>query len=265
VVESPSSPMPSDAIESIPVLRTENVTVEFSGFKAVQDLNFSMKQGELRFLIGPNGAGKTTLLDTICGRVRPSHGRVLLQDGTDLSRLQEHQIVARGVARKFQTPSVFSSLSVWDNLALSLRGPRNLMATLRAKATGKDEIEKWLETIGLQDSAQTLGGALSHGQKQWLEIGMALVQKPNVLLLDEPAAGMTDHETDKLGQLLGTLEKQQSVLVVEHDMEFVRRYAQSVTVMHEGKILCEGSMDEVQADERVAEVYLQRRIVHAEG
>ncbi len=245
------------------VLSAEGVTVEFSGFKAVTDLNFSMNQGELRFLIGPNGAGKTTLLDSICGRVRPAKGRVMFQDGTDLTRLQEHQIVQKGVARKFQTPTVFGSLTVWDNLALSLRGPRSLLASLRAKTSSSqhDDIEKWLGIIGLKEQSQKLAGALSHGQKQWLEIGMTLVQKPDVLLLDEPAAGMTDDETDKLGQLLGTLEAHQSILVVEHDMEFVRRYAQTVTVMHEGKILCEGSMDEVQANERVAEVYLQRRIV----
>jgi urea transport system ATP-binding protein len=244
-------------------LYTEDVTVEFSGFKAVQNLNFSLNRGELRFLIGPNGAGKTTLLDSICGRVKPTCGRVLLGDGTPLQRLQEHQIAGKGVARKFQTPAVFGPLSVWDNLALALRGPRGLMATLRHKLSSeqKTEIEKWLGIIGLQNEAHTLAGALSHGQKQWLEIGLILAQKPDVLLLDEPAAGMTDHETDQLGQLLGTLEAHQSVLVVEHDMEFVRRYAHTVTVMHEGKILCEGSMDEVQANERVAEVYLQRRVV----
>jgi urea transport system ATP-binding protein len=244
-------------------LTAENVTVDFSGFKAVQDLNFTLNEGELRFLIGPNGAGKTTLLDSICGRVRPTSGKVRFKDGTELSRLQEHQIVQKGIARKFQTPAVFGSLTVWDNLALSLRGPRGLFSSLRAKITGdqKAEIEKWLHIIGLEAQAQTVAGSLSHGQKQWLEIGMTLVQKPDVLLLDEPAAGMTDHETDELGKLLGTLEPHQSILVVEHDMEFVRAYAQTVTVMHEGKILREGTMDEVQADERVAEVYLQRRVV----
>lgn len=259
------NPTPSKALSETPnkALATENVTVDFSGFKAVQDLNFTLNQGELRFLIGPNGAGKTTLLDSICGRVKPTSGRVTFKDGTNLSRLQEHQIVQKGIARKFQTPAVFGSLSVWDNLALSLRGPRGLISSLRAKVTGeqKSEIEKWLCIIGLTEQAQTIAGSLSHGQKQWLEIGMVLVQKPDVLLLDEPAAGMTDHETDELGKLLGTLDPHQSILVVEHDMEFVRRYAQVVTVMHEGKILREGTMDEVQADERVAEVYLQRRVV----
>lgn len=263
------------AVEAIPVasgstpdktlktaLTIEDVTVDFSGFKAVEHLNFTLNQGELRFLIGPNGAGKTTLLDSICGRVKPAAGRVVFKDGTNLSRLQEHQIVQKGVARKFQTPAVFGSLTVWDNLSLSLRGPRGLIASLRARISGsqREEIEKWLGIIGLTEQADILAGALSHGQKQWLEIGMTLVQKPDVLLLDEPAAGMTDHETDELGKLLGTLEPHQSILVVEHDMEFVRRYAQTVTVMHEGKILCEGTMDEVQANERVAEVYLQRRV-----
>ena len=250
-------------------LRTEDVTVEFSGFKAVEGLNFKLRKGELRFLIGPNGAGKTTLLDVICGRIEPTLGKVLLFKGDrqtiQLTKLQEHQIVAKGVARKFQTPSVFGSLTVWDNLALALRAPRGLWPTLRAKATNsqKQEIENWLETIGLQDEAQRLAGPLAHGQKQWLEIGMTLAQKPDVLLLDEPAAGMTDQETDDLGQLLNTLGDDISILVVEHDMEFVRKYAQTVTVMHEGKILCEGTMDEVQADERVAQVYLQRRVVDA--
>lgn len=260
-----SSPTPLETPLGAKALFTENVTVEFSGFKAVQDLNFSLRRGELRFLIGPNGAGKTTLLDVICGRVQPATGRVMFHDGTNLARLQEHQIVAKGVARKFQTPSVFGSLTVWDNLALALRGPRGVWATLRAKTSSaqKDELEHWLNIIGLTEQAHTLAASLAHGQKQWLEIGMVLVQKPDVLLLDEPAAGMTDHETDQLGVLLGTLEAHQSVLVVEHDMEFVRRYAQTVTVMHEGKILCEGSMDEVQADERVAQVYLQRRVVDA--
>lgn len=248
-----------------PALRTEDVTVEFSGFKAVEGLNFKLNKGELRFLIGPNGAGKTTLLDVICGRIEPTKGRVLMADGTNLGKLQEHQIVAKGIARKFQTPSVFGSLTVWDNLALALRAPRGLWATLRAKATKtqKQEIEQWLETIGLQDEAQRLAGPLAHGQKQWLEIGMTLAQKPDVLLLDEPAAGMTDQETDELGKLLNTLGDDISILVVEHDMEFVRKYAQTVTVMHEGKILCEGTMDEVQADQRVAQVYLQRRVVDA--
>ncbi len=259
------NPAPSKTPLKAPIsaLTVENITVDFSGFKAVENLNFTLNQGELRFLIGPNGAGKTTLLDSICGRIKPASGTVRFKDGTELSRLQEHQIVQKGIARKFQTPAVFSSLSVWDNLALSLRGPRGLISSLRAKVTGeqKSEVEKWLHIIGLNEQSQTIAGSLSHGQKQWLEIGMVLVQTPDVLLLDEPAAGLTDQETDELGKLLGTLEAHQSILVVEHDMEFVRAYAQTVTVMHEGKILREGTMDEVQADERVAEVYLQRRVV----
>lgn len=244
----------------IDVLKVENVTVEFSGFKAVRNLNFALRQGELRFLIGPNGAGKTTLLDVICGRVKPSAGRVTCGQKS-LTRLQEHQIANLGIARKFQTPAVFASLSVWDNLSLAKRGPRGLMSALRAKRGHADgEVERWLDTIGLSEQRNTLAGALSHGQKQWLEIGMVLAQSPDVLLLDEPAAGMTDDETDKLGALLQTLEPRQSVLVVEHDMEFVRRYASFVTVMHEGEVLCEGSMEDVQANQRVAEVYLQRRV-----
>ncbi len=244
------------------VLSAHDVTVDFSGFKAIQNLNFTLNAGELRFLIGPNGAGKTTLLDSICGRVKPATGKVVFKDGTELQRLQEHQIVQRGIARKFQTPAVFGSLTVWDNLALSLRGPRNLFASLKSRMSGEQhqEIDKWLNVIGLQQQIHTLAGQLSHGQKQWLEIGMILVQSPDVLLLDEPAAGMTDHETDALGKLLQNLDPHQTVLVVEHDMEFVRRYAHTVTVMHEGKILCEGDMETVQNDPRVAEVYLQRRV-----
>ena len=259
----------SPPVESAVALQTENVTVEFSGFKAVEGLNFTLRRGELRFLIGPNGAGKTTLLDVICGRIQPTLGKVTLFKtngaSVNLAKLQEHQIVGQGVARKFQTPSVFGSLTVWDNLALALRAPRGLWPTLRAKATNsqKEAVEKWLETIGLQHEAQRLAGPLAHGQKQWLEIGMTLAQQPDVLLLDEPAAGMTDSETDALGELLQRLGSEHSILVVEHDMEFVRRYAQTVTVMHEGKILREGTMDEVQADERVAQVYLQRRVVDA--
>ena len=166
------SKTPLDAPMS--ALAVESITVDFSGFKAVENLNFTLNQGELRFLIGPNGAGKTTLLDSICGRIKPSAGKVRFKDGTELSRLQEHQIVQKGIARKFQTPAVFGSLTVWDNLALSLRGPRSLFSSLRAKVTGeqKSEIEKWLHIIGLNEQSQTIAGSLSHGQKQWLEIGM---------------------------------------------------------------------------------------------
>ncbi len=219
-----------------------------------------MNAGEVRFLIGPNGAGKTTLLDAICGRVQPSRGRVMWR-GANLSRLQEHQIARRGIGRKFQAPSVFSSLCVRDNLELAAHGPRGVMHALRSsRPMQADSLDEALVTAGLQDRADETAGALSHGAKQWLEIAMLLMQKPDLILLDEPAAGMSDPETERMGQLLHTLSASRSVLVVEHDMEFVRQFAHRVSVMHEGRMLCEGTMDEVQQNERVAEVYLGRKV-----
>jgi urea transport system ATP-binding protein len=242
------------------ILRVEDVTIEFDGFKAVQELSFSISAGEVRFLIGPNGAGKTTILDAICGRVKPSKGHIFFKDRFDLTRFQEHQIARMGVGRKFQAPSVFISLSTRDNLELARAGPRNVWSALRAKSSDSSRVEEVLEMIGLTQSADIIAGELSHGQKQWLEIGMLLMQEPDVLLLDEPAAGMTDLETEHMGELLHRIAATHSILVVEHDMEFVRRFAHRVTVMHEGKVLCEGTMDEVQNNEQVAEVYLGRRV-----
>lgn len=243
------------------ILSTDNVTVDFDGFKAVLDLNFSLGAGEVRFLIGPNGAGKTTLLDVLCGRVKPTKGHVRFKNGIELTRKQEHQIAQLGIGRKFQAPSIFASLTVRDNLELAASGSRGLFAALKprvGKATA-EKVDAQLANIKLTGQQHVLAGSLAHGAKQWLEIGMLLMQDPAVILLDEPAAGMTDHETEQMGHMLHELANNHTIMVVEHDMEFVRRFARKVTVMHEGQILCEGTMDEVSSNDRVAEVYLGRR------
>lgn len=242
------------------IMYLEGITVSFDGFKAVDHLSTYVEYGELRFLIGPNGAGKTTLLDVICGRVKPERGRVIFKEDIDMCRKQEHEIVRLGISRKFQTPAVFTNLSVFENLELSLRQNRGVFSSLFAKLTSDQEdiIFSNLKTIGLAEKAWDKAGSLAHGEKQWLEIGMLLVQEPELLLLDEPVAGMTKRETEKTGELLQSIAKNRSVLVVEHDMEFVRQFAKKVTVLHEGKILCEGPVEKVQNDQRVVEVYLGR-------
>ncbi len=256
---SPSSmPEAPEAAASTCILRAEKVTVDFDGFKAVQELDFALHTGEVHFLIGPNGAGKTTLLDVMCGRTRPQSGRVLFKEARDLTRMQEHQISRLGVGRKFQAPSVFLSLTPRENLELAARGPRGVWANLK-RAKANPRVEELLETVGLAGRADVIAGEMSHGQKQWLEIGMLLAQEPDAVLLDEPAAGMTDAETAKMGEMLHAIAHKHSILVVEHDMEFVRRFAHRVTVMHEGRVLCAGSMEEVQADPQVIAVYLGRR------
>jgi urea transport system ATP-binding protein len=216
--------------------------------------------GELRALIGPNGAGKTTLLDVICGKVKPDEGRVIFGDNADLTALAEHQIAMLGIGRKFQTPAVFRHLTLGDNLALALPQRRGVMATLFGSLTvaQRDAINDTLETLSLLDKASQQAGALSHGEMQWLEIGMVMIQDAALLLLDEPVAGMTGEEREKTGDLLQRLAKEHAVLVVEHDMEFVRQTAHKVTVLHEGAVLCEGSVEHVQRDPRVIEVYLGR-------
>ncbi|SFJ87274.1 urea transport system ATP-binding protein [Paenibacillus sp. UNC496MF] len=245
------------------ILRCEDVTVEFDGFKAVRGMNLALARGELRFLIGPNGAGKTTLLDVICGKTKPASGKVLFgaSAAIDITRMREHRIAELGIGRKFQTPSIFASLTVCENAELAMKRNRGVFAAMRAKLRPeeRDRIAAQLEMIGLADKARLRAGGLSHGEKQWLEIGMMLLQEPEILLLDEPVAGMTDDETAKTGELLREIRKTRSVIVVEHDMEFVRKFASKVTVMHEGRLLTEGAMDEVQRDERVAEVYLGKR------
>ncbi|WP_054025809.1 urea ABC transporter ATP-binding protein UrtD [Bacillus sp. FJAT-28004] len=242
------------------ILLCDDVTVEFDGFKAVQGMNLKLEKGELRFLIGPNGAGKTTILDVICGKVRPTAGRVTFGK-VDITKKKEHQIAELGIGRKFQAPSIFPSMTVAENLEIAMRQKRTVFATLFAKMAEEERarIDGQLVMIGLQKKAKWRAGGLSHGEKQWLEIGMMLLQEPEILLLDEPVAGMTDKETDKTGELLHQIARKRSIVVVEHDMEFVRNFASKVTVMHEGKLLKEGSMEEIQRDDRVAEVYLGKR------
>jgi urea transport system ATP-binding protein len=243
------------------VLTLEGVNKTFDGFKAISDLNFYMDEGELRTIIGPNGAGKSTMMDIITGRTRPDTGKVEFGRNTDLTTLNVPEINRLGIGRKFQTPSVYIHHTVFENLLLSLKGPRGVFASLFSRTTSdqRDRIDAVLKTIGLAARADDLAGSLSHGQKQWLEIGMLLAQDPKLLLVDEPAAGMSDEETHKTGELLLSLEGRHSVIVIEHDMTFVRQIARKVTVLHQGHVLCEGTVDEVQNDERVKEVYLGRK------
>jgi urea transport system ATP-binding protein len=243
------------------ILAVEGVTKTFDGFKAISDLNFYMDRGELRVIIGPNGAGKTSFLDLITGRTRPDVGTIEFEKDTDLTRLNEYQINRLGIGRKFQTPSVYVDHSVHENILLSLRGSRSVWSTLfsRITAAQRQRIQEVLETVGLASKAKVKAGSLAHGQKQWLEIGMLLAQDPKLLLVDEPAAGMTDEETAKTGELLMSLAGKHSIVVIEHDMVFVRQIARKVTVLHQGHVLCEGSVDEVQNNERVIEVYLGRK------
>ena len=243
------------------ILSLEGVNKTFDGFKAINDLNLYMDDGELRVIIGPNGAGKSTMLDIITGRTRPDKGKVEFGKETDLTKLNEYQINRLGIGRKFQTPSVYIDHTVFENIWLSLEGSRTVWGALFSKinSTQRDRIDDVLKTVGLLEKANSKAGNLSHGQKQWLEIGMLLAQNPKLLLVDEPAAGMTDEETHKTGELLMSLAGKHSIIVIEHDMVFVRQIARTVTVLHQGHVLCEGTVDEVQADERVIEVYLGRK------
>ena len=243
------------------ILKLEGVNKTFDGYKAITDLNFYLDEGELRVIIGPNGAGKSTMMDIITGRTRPDTGVVEFGRHVDLTRLNEYQINRLGIGRKFQTPSVYTEHTVFENLWLSLEGPRSVWSSLfsRLISTQRDRIEEVLKTVGLNGKGAWKAGALSHGQKQWLEIGMLLAQNPKVLLVDEPAAGMTDEETAKTGELLVSLAGRHSVVVIEHDMVFVRQIARKVTVLHQGHVLCEGTVDDVQNNERVIEVYLGRK------
>lgn len=243
------------------ILTLEGVTKSFDGFKAINDLNFYMDTGELRVVIGPNGAGKSTMLDLITGRTTPDVGKVEFAKDTDLTALNEYEINRLGIGRKFQTPSVYVDSTVFENIWLSLEGSRSLWSCLFSRITSeqRDRIHEVMKTIGLADKADTKAGLLSHGQKQWLEIGMLLAQNPKLLLVDEPAAGMTDEETHKTGELLMSLEGKHSIVVIEHDMTFVRQIARKVTVLHQGHVLCEGTVDQVQNNERVIEVYLGRK------
>ncbi len=240
------------------ILYLEGISVSFDGFKAIDDLNLYIDAGELRCIIGPNGAGKSTMMDIITGKTRPDAGTAWFGQKIDLLRLSEPEIAAAGIGRKFQKPTVFEHHRVFENLELAMAGDKRVWPTLVARLNGeqRDRIQEVVEIIGLKDQAGQTAGSLSHGQKQWLEIGMLLMQNPHLLLVDEPVAGMTHQEMDRTAELLTALAGQHSVVVVEHDMEFIRSIANKVTVLHQGSVLAEGTMDQVQNDPRVVEVYL---------
>jgi urea transport system ATP-binding protein len=248
-------------INSQTVLESKKITVEFSGFKAISNLDFKVTNNKVHFLIGPNGAGKTTLLDVICGKTQVSQGKVVYMEDQNLVKLKDFKIVHIGISRKFQTPSIFQNLTVYENLIIALKQDKGLWATITAKVTSNQQkdIEKMLHLTGLIDEKDQQAGALSHGQKQWLEIAMVLLQDPGLVLLDEPIAGMSKVERLKTGEMIREIAKNRTVLIVEHDMDFVKEYADIVTVMHEGQLLCQGSMEEIQNDPRVREVYLGRK------
>jgi len=239
-------------------LYLEDLTVSFDGFKALNELSLFVDPGELLCIIGPNGAGKTTMMDVITGKTRPDSGTAWFGRDIDLLKLTEPEIVGVGIGRKFQKPTVFEQLSVFENLELALAGGRSFLKTLRARITPaqRERIDEVLEIIGLSGQRGSLGRILAHGQKQWLEIGMLLMQNPELLLVDEPVAGMTPQEIERTAALLVSLAGEHSVVVVEHDMSFVRSIARRVTVLHEGHVIAEGDMDKVQNDPRVIEVYL---------
>ncbi|MBK1714777.1 urea ABC transporter ATP-binding protein UrtD [Rubrivivax gelatinosus] len=244
-------------------LYVDDVTVSFDGFKALNALSLAIDVGELRCIIGPNGAGKTTMMDCITGKTRPDSGRVAFGSNIDLLRLSEPEISQIGVGRKFQKPTVYEELTVFENLELALKADRGVRAALFWRLNGeqRDRIAEVLALIHLQDELRRTAGLLSHGQKQWLEIGMLLMQDPKLLLLDEPVAGMTDEETERTAELFLSLEGRHSLVVVEHDMKFVEQLTEGrkkVTVLHEGSVLAEGRLAEVQANEKVVEVYLGR-------
>jgi urea transport system ATP-binding protein len=240
------------------ILYLEKLTVTFDGFKALNELTLYVEPGELRCIIGPNGAGKTTMMDVITGKTRPDSGTAWFGRRLDLLTMSEPDIAEAGIGRKFQKPTVFEYLTVFENLELALAGSRSFWHVLRARLTGaeRDRLASVMETIGLTDHRRRLARTLAHGQKQWLEIGMLLMQEPELLLVDEPVAGMTPQETERTAELLTSLAGEHSVVVVEHDMDFVRSIARRVTVLHEGSVLAEGTMDQVQADQRVIDVYL---------
>ncbi|WNL39213.1 urea ABC transporter ATP-binding protein UrtD [Halomonas sp. PAMB 3232] len=241
-----------------PILYMEDVTVSFDGFKAINKLNLTIDDGELRCIIGPNGAGKTTMMDIITGKTRPNEGSVWFGSRHNLLKMNEPEIASLGIGRKFQKPTVFEALSVFENLELAMAADKRIFPTLTARMTGeaRDRIDEVLGTVGLAALRFQPAGILSHGQKQWLEIGMLLMQRPRLLLVDEPVAGMTEQEMERTAELLTRLAGKQSVVVVEHDMGFVRSIARKVTVLHQGSVLAEGSMDQVASDPSVVEVYL---------
>ncbi len=242
------------------ILYLDGVSRSFDGFKAINNLSLVLDRGEMRAIIGPNGAGKTTMMDIITGRTRPDEGEVFYDGEIDLTRRDEADIAMMGIGRKFQKPTVFESHTVEDNLLLSLKGPRSIFPALFHRRSTEEarRIDEILATVRLEARRDALAANLSHGQKQWLEIGMLLAQDPKLLLVDEPVAGMTDAETEETARLLREINKTHSVIVVEHDMHFVRELGVKVTCLHEGSVLSEGSLDFVSSDERVVEVYLGR-------
>ncbi|MCG8519921.1 MAG: urea ABC transporter ATP-binding protein UrtD [Pseudomonadales bacterium] len=241
-----------------PILYLEDVNVSFDGFKAINNLNLTIDDGELRCIIGPNGAGKTTMMDIITGKTQPDTGSVWFGSRHNLLTMNEPDIASLGIGRKFQKPTVFEALTVFENLELAMATDKRILPTLTARLTGehRDRIDEVLHLIGLAELRYREAGILSHGQKQWLEIGMLLMQKPRLLLVDEPVAGMTEQEMERTAELLTSLAGKQSVVVVEHDMGFVRSIARQVTVLHQGSVLAEGTMDQVSNDPKVIEVYL---------
>lgn len=248
------------AVPSSSILNVDGVTVSFDGFRALNELSLQIDRGEMRAIIGPNGAGKTTMMDVITGRTAADSGAVIFDGYLDLLRCDEAEIAELGIGRKFQKPTVFEALSVRDNVLLALAGERGVFANLVSKRPleADEDVDRHLETARLLDLRNVSAGRLSHGQKQWLEIAMLLAQAPKLLLVDEPVAGMTDAESIQTAELLVDIARTHSVVVVEHDMKFVRLLGVKVTVLHEGAVLAEGSLDHVSADERVVEVYLGR-------
>jgi urea transport system ATP-binding protein len=257
--DGPAAPPAAGALTRA-LLYLNGVTVSFDGFKALNDLSLTVDAGELRTIIGPNGAGKTTMMDVITGKTRPDRGEAVFGGTADLTRLDEVAIANLGIGRKFQKPTVFANLTVFENLELAMKARRGTWATLVARlgSEARDRIDASLAAIGLAARRDDLAGTLSHGQKQWLEIGMLLIHDQKLLLLDEPVAGMTDRETEETAALILALAKERTIVVVEHDMAFVRSLGARVTVLHEGSVLAEGSIDHVQNHPRVIEVYLGR-------
>ncbi|MCK5508044.1 MAG: urea ABC transporter ATP-binding protein UrtD [Desulfobacterales bacterium] len=253
----PETPPDLDVSHGV-ILYLEGINVSFDGFKAIDNLNLYVDAGELRCIIGPNGAGKTSMMDIITGKTKPDSGMAWFGQNINLLKCTEPEIAESGIGRKFQKPTVFEEHSVFENLELAMAFDKRVIPTLFASLTGeqKDRIEKTLEMIDLADASKLRAGSLSHGQKQWLEIGMLLMQNPMLLLVDEPVAGMTRQEMERTAELLTSLSGQRSIIVVEHDMDFIRSIAKKVTVMHQGTILVEGTMNEIQNNDKVKEVYL---------
>ncbi|MCT7538203.1 urea ABC transporter ATP-binding protein UrtD [Aliarcobacter butzleri] len=240
------------------ILLVDGVSVSFDGFKALNNLSFSINYGELRCIIGANGAGKSTMMDVVTGKTKPDSGEVIFGQAVNLLSMDEPSIAQIGIGRKFQKPTVFANHTVFENLELAMKDDKRFFKTLfsRLSSTQKDKIEETMKLIGLKELYNQEAGILSHGQKQWLEIGMLIMQEPKLLLVDEPVAGMTPQEVEKTAEILTTLSKENAVVVVEHDMEFIRSIAKKVTVLHEGSVLAEGSMDAIQNNEQVRRVYL---------